>query len=112
PIGLEGRYSVVAERQHHIGLGAARHEMTKTRCLPLQSDLAQERCGGGVIVHCVIELESAGRAIAQHHVGGVGPEERAEPGKLPTACDLTQGVASEDRIATDVVDFESAVSLL
>src|SRR5262249_52278082 len=111
-VSLEGSYAAVAVRQHHVGLGPARHEMAKTRRLPLQPDLAQQCCGGYVIVRGVVNLESAGHGISQHHVGAIGAEKTTSTAILPTGCDLTQGVASENRITADIIDQVSAVSAM
>src|SRR5262249_9308863 len=76
---------------------------------PIHADVAHEGGVGDVVVADVVDLKSTRRAIAQQHVGGVGPIEAAETNKIPIGSDLAQLIACQDRIVPNVVDFVSTV---
>src|SRR5262249_60530774 len=62
-----------------------------------------------LIVGDIVDLEAAGAAIAQQHVGGVIAEEAAEADKLPIGADLTQLCGCKDRVVADVVNLIGAI---
>jgi hypothetical protein len=89
--------------------------MQCNKLLPIRSprrraraDRAQEGGAGDVVVADVVDLEAAGGAAAQQHVGGVAAVEAAERDKRPIGSDLAQRVACQDRVVADVVDLVSA----
>src|SRR5262249_37815719 len=95
--------------QDHVVFAAAR-KVAEAHDLPIQSDRAERRGVGDVVVADVVDLECAGIAIARQHVGRVIAEKAAEAGNRPIGSDLTQLVAGQDRIVADIVDLVRAVA--
>src|SRR5205823_15083213 len=60
---------------------------------------------GDVVAADVIDLEGAGAAAAQQHVAGVVAEEATKGSKRPVRSDLAEGVARENGVVADVVNF-------
>ena len=63
-----------------------------------------------MIVGDVIDLESAGTAVAQHHVGGTGCVQRAEANDLPIQSDRADEGSAGELVVVDVVDFKPAAT--
>ena len=61
-----------------------------------------------MIVGDVVDLECAGRGVAQHHVAPASAADRREAGHLPFEPDGSDESGASDLIVGDIVDLEPA----